>query len=218
MLVTPKAPRGLFDRSTSGGHEGDVLLEAALEATERELAYPRGPERQARFRDLVERQFDFVWRSLRRLGVPAADVDDASQEVFMVAARRLDDFTEPRERAFLFGTAVRIASTRRRTKRRHPEELSAVTDEHPHFELDPEELAELARARPLLQAILDGMGPEFRNTFVLAELEELPAREISLLLGVPEGTVASRLRTARQKFREGVKRLQAQNAFAWRTR
>ena len=71
---------------------------------------------------------------------------------------------------------------------------------------------------PRVQAILDSMTTEFRSAFVLAELEELPVREIATLLGVPEGTVASRLRTARAKFREGIKRLQAQNAFAWRKR
>jgi len=218
MLVTPKPPQEWFDRSARAGHQEDVLLEAVLESTQRELAFPRGPERQARFRELVDRQFDFVWRSLRRLGVPAADVDDAAQEVFVVAARRLDDFTPERERSFLFGTAVRICSTRRRSRRRHPEELSDTSDEHAHSELGPEELAELARARPLLQAILDGMGAEFRAAFVLAELEELPVREIAAVLAVPEGTVASRLRTARQKFAEGVKRLQAQHAFAWRKR
>jgi RNA polymerase sigma-70 factor (ECF subfamily) len=217
MLVIRKARSGFSDRFAGGGHERDVLLDAALEA-ERELAFPRGPERQARFRELVERQFDFVWRNLRRLGVPRSDVDDAAQEVFVVAARRLDDFTVDRERAFLFGTALRVCSTRRRSRRRHPEELSDTSDDHPGVELDPEELADLARARPLLQAILDGMSEEFRAVFVLAELEELPVREIAALLGVPEGTVASRLRTARAKFREGIKRLHAQHAFAWRKR
>jgi len=172
----------------------------------------------ARFRALVEREYEFVWRSVRRLGVPAADVDDAAQEVFVVAARRLADFGTERERAFLFGTAMRVASTRRRNARRHPEELDAGSDERPAGDLDPEELAELARARPLLQEILDGMTDEFRAVFILSEIEELSVREVAEALGVPQGTVSSRLRSAREKFHAGVKRLQARAAFAWRKR
>jgi RNA polymerase sigma-70 factor, ECF subfamily len=181
-------------------------------------AFPKGRARETRFRELVERHFAFVWRSVRRLGVPAADADDAAQEVFLVAARRLDDFTPERERAFLFGTAVRVASSCRRSASRHPEELDAAVDERATNHLDPEELAELAQARPLLQEILDGMDVDFRAVFILAEIEELPVREIAEVLGVPEGTVSSRLRTAREKFHAGVKRLHARAAFAWRQR
>jgi RNA polymerase sigma-70 factor (ECF subfamily) len=181
-------------------------------------AFPAGRARETRFRELVDRHFEFVWRSVRRLGVRAADVDDAAQEVFLVAARRLDDFAPDRERAFLFGTAVRVASTRRRSARRRPEELEAESDERVGVELDPEELAELAQARPLLQEILDGMSVELRAVFILAEVEELPVREIAELLGVPQGTVSSRLRSAREKFHAGVKRLRARAAFDWRKR
>jgi RNA polymerase sigma-70 factor (ECF subfamily) len=181
-------------------------------------AFPTGRVEMARFRELVDRHYEFVWRSVRRLGVRRSDVDDAAQEVFLVAARRLADFGADRERAFLFGTAARVASTRRRNERRRPEELDAESDARPAGELDPEELAELARARPLLQEILDGMTDELRAVFILSELEELPVREIAEVLGVPQGTVSSRLRAAREKFHAGIKRLQARAAFAWRKR
>jgi RNA polymerase sigma-70 factor (ECF subfamily) len=180
--------------------------------------FPLSAAREARFRELVEQHFSFVWRGVRRLGVAPGDVDDAAQEVFLVAARRLDDFTPDRERAFLFGTAVRVAATRRRSARRHPEELDADSDARSMDGLDPEELAELARARPLLQEILDGMSEELRAVFVLSELEELAVREIAELLGVPQGTVSSRLRAAREKFHADVKRLHARAAFVWRKR
>ena len=88
----------------------------------------------------------------------------------------------------------------------------------PGVALDPEELAELSRARPLLQEILDGMNDELRAVFILAEVEELSVREIAELLDVPQGTVSSRLRSAREKFHAGIKRLQARAAFAWRKR
>lgn len=170
--------------------------------------------REIRVRALVERHFHFVWRSLRRLGVREADADDAAQEVFVVAARRLDDVLEERERAFLFGTAVRVCSTRRRLARRHPEDPSGAGDEHAVTAPNPEELAELSEAKLELGRLLDGLGSELSSVFVLAELEELSVREIATLHGIPEGTVSSRLRTARAKVQKAVERKQARERFA----
>ena len=65
---------------------------------------------EARLRDMVHTYFDFIWRSLRRLGVPADSVDDAAQRVFWVAAQNLGDIRVESERAYLFGTALRVAS------------------------------------------------------------------------------------------------------------
>jgi RNA polymerase sigma-70 factor (ECF subfamily) len=174
--------------------------------------------REERFRALVEQNSEFVWRSLRRLGVRQADADDSVQEVFVVAARRLDDIASGRERAFLFSSAVRVASTRRRTMRRRPEDGDTGLVEKPSEEPGPEELSELRQARPLLQEILDAMSDDCRSVFILAELEELSTREISELLEIPQGTASSRLRSARETFHAAVRRLAAQNAFPRRSR
>lgn len=170
--------------------------------------------REARVRTLLERHFDFVWRSLRRLGVREADADDAAQEVFVVAARRLDDVLEERERAFLFGTAMRVSSTRRRLARRHPEDPSGAGDEHALTAPNPEELAELREAKAELAKLLDGLGAELSAVFVAAELEELSVREIATLHGIPEGTVSSRLRAARAKVQKALERIKARDRFA----
>jgi RNA polymerase sigma-70 factor, ECF subfamily len=172
-----------------------------------------------RFRALVEEHFEFVWRSVRRLGVPAADADDAAQEVLVVTARKLDSIEVDREKAFLFGTAVRVASTRRRTRRRRPEDPTEMLDARPlDGHATPEERAELGEARALLQRILDGMNEDQRTVFVLAELEETSVREIADLLALPLGTVSSRLRSARESFASEVKRLSAREAFSMRKR
>src|SRR5262245_56918505 len=71
-----------------------------------------------RLRGLVAAHFDFIWRSLRRLGVPSTDVDDCTQQVFWVAARKLSLIHEGSERAFLFSTALRVASDARRSRMR----------------------------------------------------------------------------------------------------
>jgi RNA polymerase sigma-70 factor, ECF subfamily len=173
---------------------------------------------EARFRALVETDSEFVWRSLRRLGVRQSDLDDAVQEVFVVAARRMSDIENGRERAFLFGIAVRVASTRRRTARRRPEDGELGLVETFSAEPGPDELSELRQARPLLQQILDSMGDDNRSVFILAELEELSTREIAEMLGIPQGTASSRLRSARETFHAAVRRLAAQNAFPRRSR
>jgi len=184
------------------------------------MASPLSPSRAAeeRFRALVEENSEFVWRSMRRLGVRLADVDDAVQEAFVVAARRIDDIVSGRERAFLFGIAARVSSTRRRTSRRRPEDGETGLAEKSSDDPSPEELSELRQARPLLQEILDSMSDECRSVFILAELEELPTREIAELLEIPQGTASSRLRSARETFHAAVRRLAAQNAFPRSTR
>jgi RNA polymerase sigma-70 factor (ECF subfamily) len=172
-----------------------------------------------RFRALVDEHFEFVWRSVRRLGVPAADADDAAQEVFVVAAKKLGSIEADRERAFLFGTAARVASTRRRTRRRHPEDPAETLDARPlEGDMSPEDRLERSQARALLQRILDGMSEDQRAVFVLAELEETSVREIAELLELPLGTVSSRLRAARETFATEVRRLLAREAFSWRKR
>jgi RNA polymerase sigma-70 factor (ECF subfamily) len=175
--------------------------------------FPQGEAHAQRFRALVRDHFDFVWRTLRRLGVASADVDDAAQEVFLVACRRLGDITHEREKSFLFGTSLRVASTRRRSASRRHEDPNADFERLATLELDPEQLTELASARVVLQRILDGMSDDFRAVFILAELEDLPTPEIAALLDIPAGTVSSRLRSARQIFRAAVARLNAKEKF-----
>lgn len=168
---------------------------------------------------LVQQHFAFVWRSLRRLGLSGADADDAAQEVFLVASRKLNIIDEGRERAFLFGTALRLASTSRRSLRRRPEQVDAQLEEHDEQSAPgPERLTELSRARVLLQTLLDEMELELKAPFVLFELEELSVPEIAALLSLPIGTVSSRLRAARAAFQAAVRRLQARDAFTGRRR
>jgi RNA polymerase sigma-70 factor, ECF subfamily len=166
-----------------------------------------------RLRALLDEHFDFIWRNLRRLGVREAEVDDAAQEVFLVVAKKLDQVLPERERAFLLGTALRVASTFRRNTRRRSEEPGDALEQEPYLGLSPEELSQLRRARPLLQQILDGMTDEQRAVFVLNEIEELTAPAIAELLELPLGTVHSRLRSAREVFEAGTRRLLARESF-----
>src|SRR5580765_2260205 len=94
----------------------DVSEQSAPAAT---LAAPD----KARLGALVSDNFDFIWRSLRRLGVPVAEVDDCAQQVFWVAPRKLAVIALGSERAFLFSAALRVASDARRSRGRRREVL-----------------------------------------------------------------------------------------------
>ncbi len=152
------------------------------------------------FDALYEEHFDFVWRSLRRLGVAESQVDDAAQEVFVVVHRRLDGF-EGRSslKTWLFGIALRVASDFRRWNRRKNQH-DALPDDAPATGLSPDELASRREAARALDRCLDEIPDERRAVFVLMELEEMSAPEVSEALGVPLNTVYSRLRLARADF------------------
>jgi RNA polymerase sigma-70 factor, ECF subfamily len=194
---------GMAERGLSLGPAVPELREADGEApTDARRAAKRRLER------MVSDHFDMLWRFLRQLGIPECDVDDGIQEVLMVAARRLTDIEVGRERAFLFSTAVRVASTLRRSRARHREQvvdsLVDFADPHP----TPEASLDRARERQLLDAVLDEIPIELRAIFVLYELEELTMAEISALLELAPGTVASRLRRARERFAKKVRALE----------
>ena len=167
----------------------------------------------AALRRLMDAHFDFVWRSLRRLGLLDADADDGTQEVFLVASRKLSQIAAGSERQFLFATAVRVASTRRRSVKRRREEPLLGLDEQERSEPGPERLTEMSFARRELQQILDGMDLDQRAAFILFELEELTVPEIANTLGVPVGTISSRLRAAREHFQASLRRREARDTF-----
>ena len=158
---------------------------------------------------LVENHHALVWRSLRRWGVSECEADDASQQVFLVAYRRLADIAPASERAFLLQTALRVAADFRRSRERRREEaghdLAAVAD----TTANPEDLLDKRRARALLDSALAAMATDLRTVFVLFEIEELTMAEIAAVVDIPPGTVASRLRRAREVFRETVSKLAA---------
>ncbi len=200
-----RLPLGLRRIETVAGPAGAVtgLPLAPREASLRD---------EQRLRRLVERHFSDVWRAMRRLGVPAEAVDDATQEVFIVAARRLGSIEPGRERQFLYGTALRIAANARRARANHERVFDAAPLVESRAELPgPDALLDTKRRRMLLDEALDRMPDDLRTVLVLVELEGLSAPDIAELVGIPPGTVASRLRRARQRFYEEAARLRRQH-------
>lgn len=176
-----------------------------------ERATPARAERSgARMRRLVDQNLGYIWRVLRRFGVATADLPDASQQVFIVAARRVDDIREGSERAFLYQTALRVASDARRSALRQAGRHDPLAPDHPDESPDPEELLNRARARARLDRVLAEMPMDLRAVFVLFELEEMTMIEIAEVIDAPPGTVASRLRRARELFHAAAAKIRAQ--------
>ena len=206
-MISMVAPRG-----------GLGLLESpAPPATEAPPESTRAPAMTkadaARFRSMVDTNFDFIWRSLRGLGVPAASIDDAAQQVFWTASQKLATIAAGSERSFLFATARGIASNARRSQHRSRELLDdEAIASHVDRAPDPEQAAATREARRVLDRILDGLSEDLRAVFLLYELEGQTMAEIASILGTPMGPVASRLRRAREEFQSAARRFQTENA------
>lgn len=158
--------------------------------------------------DAIYREhFEFVWCVLRRLGVDDADIDDATQDVFVIAHRRLAQFEgRAAVRTWLYSIAIRVAANRRRKHARRDALLVRLPRATPD---DLEELAARGQARAILEALLDRLDEHKRAVFVLAELEEMTVPAIAEIVGENPRTVYSRLRAARARVASELDRLHA---------
>ena len=144
-----------------------------------------------------------VWRALRRRGLTAEAAEDATQETFLLAAGRLGDIQPESERAFIIATALRVAhSLGRKTVRW---QLDEDMDQRLSSNRDAgERRADIQ----LCDLVLSKVDTELVEVFVLYEIEGLTSPEIAELLGIPLGSVASRLRRAREQFRAAAARIE----------
>ena len=187
-----------------------VDADRKVEDDDAPLSTPLGPAAQARFRGMVDAHFGFVWRYLGGLGVPPAAIDDAAQQVFLVAAAKLASIEPGLERSFLVGTAHGVAANARRANDRRREVQGDVAlATHADHAPDPEQSAESREAAGILDVFLGSLPEELRSVFMMFELEGMTMASIAEALNIPPGTVASRLRRAREDFHDMAKRVQA---------
>jgi RNA polymerase sigma-70 factor (ECF subfamily) len=170
-------------------------------------AHPAAPASRPSFPALYTEHFAFVWRNLRRLGVPEASLRDAAQDVFVVVYRRLGEY-EAREkvRSWLYSILTRVAREHARRRRRkdptpvdHAEEIADPRAQ------PPDRGAAQNQDLRLLLELLDELDLEKREAFVLSDLEQMTAPEIAEALGVNLNTVYSRVRAARRELRAALK-------------
>jgi RNA polymerase sigma-70 factor, ECF subfamily len=162
--------------------------------------------------ELYDSYGDFVYRTLLTLGVRPARADDALQDVFIVANRHLASFEGTFYRAWLFRLAHSVARNVRRSERRNdhaPLESVELIDQH----ASPFEWAARGEEIRLLHQLLELLDHDQREVFMLAELEQLAHVEIAAALGVHVNTVANRLRAARSRLEQLLRKHQQRSCL-----
>ncbi len=173
-------------------------MDTALHAPALGTALPARPE----FAALYEQTVDVAWRMLARLGVRPDELEDAVQDVFVVAHRRLDSLKpDAKPATWVGGIAVRVAHDyRRRAGRKGAEPLDAHAATLEDLRERPDDAAARSQAVDLFARLLEELAPEQREVLVLAELERWTAPEIAEATGEKLNTVYSRLRLARERL------------------
>lgn len=161
------------------------------------------PDRQTRIDELGS-HLEFLWRFACRMGIGEADAQDVAQEAFLVALSRIDTIDVGKERSFLLSVVVNMVRRERHRRMRY-EELE-VEPLAPALD-SPDEALDDRRARMLLDRSLEALDEDLRTVFVLHEIEEETMAEIAQVLDLAPGTVASRLRRAREEWKQVTARL-----------
>lgn len=173
------------------------------------VAEPPAPSPLMTLQSVFREHHDFVWRTLAHLGVAAAAVDDATQDVFLVVHRRLAEFDTSRSmKSWLYGIARRVASEYRRKGMQHAKRLTLVAEPEVYPDLwQPHDRVE---AGELVEHFLSRLDDDKRQVFVLAEVEGMTAPEIAEALELNVNTVYARIRAARLRFAKLVRKRQLQ--------
>jgi len=156
--------------------------------------------------DVYRDQFAYVWHSLRRLGIGVADLPDVTHDAFIAVHRSLAKYDPARPiRPWLFGIAFRVASDRRkrdRTAREVVHDALEIPDAKP---LADQQLSDEQTRAMVLEALQD-LDVERRAVIILHDIDGVPITEIARVLEVPDKTLYSRLRIAREQFAAAIRR------------
>lgn len=155
--------------------------------------------------DAFQKELDYIYRSLRRLGTPPAEVDDLAQEVFLALRHSWPTYDRERPvRPYLFGIAFRISAASQRKRRREVSFAVIETDE-PGPGPDDALLAKQVRAHIL--SALEQVPLKRRAVLVMHDIDDVAVREIAAALSIPLFTVYSRLRKGRRELEAALRRM-----------
>lgn len=165
-------------------------------------------------RQLYDSHFSFVWRNLRRLGVPDLILEDAAQDVFLVVHRRWDSFDSrwSSVETWLFGILLRVARNHRRSLRRRAWAIPStgdIVEVVPSQAAGPAELVARREAVVMLDRLLESLDEDKRAIIVLVDVEQLSVPQAAEALEVNLNTAYWRLRTARTQLRKSLARIRA---------
>ncbi len=181
-------------------------LDSAALAADQRLEPRLAPVGTANVGELYDAHSQFVYRTLRSLGVPESNTDDALQDVFMVVHRRFAQFQGTHIRAWLFQIAINVAQKARHALWRSASKASPVDPDSLLGGDNPHDNAIHSQELSLALALLDELDEEKRAVFVMSEVEQMTRAEIAEVLGVHPNTVHYRLTMARQSFRRALQR------------
>ena len=155
--------------------------------------------------DAFDRELDYLFETLRRLGAHAWELEDLAQEVFIVLYRNWPSFDTTRPvQPYLFGVAFRIVSAHcRRRDREVPHPTPELEDET----ADPEEALIDKESFGLFIAALERVPLRRRAVLILHDLDEVPIVEVARKLSLTRVGAYVRLRKARAELAAAVKRL-----------
>jgi RNA polymerase sigma-70 factor (ECF subfamily) len=160
--------------------------------------------------EAFEQHFSMVWRSLRRLGVDQAALDDAVQDVFLVLHRRWADFQHQSSlQTWIYGILLRVASDHTRRARRERTRWSPEVPELESSTDAPDRIYQQREAARLLRAALEQVDEKERQMLVLIDLEERSVVDAAESLGIKLNTAYSRLRRARHSFDKALRSIQS---------
>ncbi len=169
-----------------------------------QLRSDSGNVRASAWRALYDQNFDRVYRLLYRLGIPLADLEDATQEVFLTAHRRIEAGAAIRSvRPWLAGVAVRVASRAHRwarVRRLKQRAIEVVFAGWLGASPTPENDATARELEDQVRRVVAEMTPKLRDVLVLTDGNDMSVSEVAEVLGIPVNTVRSRRRRARQQF------------------
>ena len=165
--------------------------------------------------EIYETHFAFVFRTMRRLGVPPAQIDDAVQDTFLVLHRRFNELQwNSSEQTLLFGIALRVAKDHRRALLRRRENREVGADAiftalgREEARAGPAEILAQAQARTILHALLDALDEDLRAIFISVELEQMPVTEVARAMNLNVNTTYTKLRYARKNFERALAKFQ----------
>lgn len=162
--------------------------------------------------ELFVRHEASVRRSLARLGVPYADVDDVTQTVFLQLLRAAPRFVArtdpPPARAWVLGVTVMMARRHGRSLGRAARNLvrwAEVQLGHMRVARTPLEIAQTLEDVARLERAMQALSAKKREVFVLVTLEGMSGDDVAAALGIPVNTVWTRLHHARQELRGALR-------------
>ncbi len=183
--------------------------EATIESSRGPVAPASADAARERFTALYHEHFDYVWSSVRRLGVQPQHIADVTHDVFVTVFRKLDEYDPARPaRPWLFAVAFRVTRNHQRLAANRNERLQR--DDEAIEGVDPlpgaDDTLGAAQDRALVRDALGALDVERRAVLVLHDIEEKPASEIAAICEIPVKTVYSRLHSARSLFTAAVRR------------